>query len=326
MRENGVVRQLLPETVKNLFDDIVYQRVLGASKHIFMIGQMIEAIAKEGKENGAPIDKVVDDILTVSKFFIETRGEASQAISNAINMMVKDIALVKKMDLEDGIKQIISKKDSYAALAKESLDLVVNYSVKAAESMEKIMVFDYSSTVDQFLKKMKREDRDLTVVIPESRSIDGGHAFVKTCLEVGHKVKFIPDAAIMYFLKECDGAFIGAETFFPDGTVFNTTGSDLVGLVCSEFKIPLYVLTPLIKVDIRPVYGYKKVLVENDLSERLASNWKEEERGNVDFICPELLGVDPKYITAVITEKGIIPARQLFNVSVGYSKELKGDV
>ena len=38
------IRQILPEKVRQAFDDIVEQRVLGASKHIAMIGEMFEAI------------------------------------------------------------------------------------------------------------------------------------------------------------------------------------------------------------------------------------------------------------------------------------------
>lgn len=317
-------RNILPENSKELFDDIVFQRVLGASKHINMIGEMIESIALDGKRNDSTADSVVDDILSVSQFFIATRGEASQAIANAINIMIKDIDNVRNSEIDEAINTIIQMKNSYLTSSQEALHRVVDYGAKVAKSMKTIMVFDYSSTVDKFLKETKPESGKLLVIIPESRSIDGGHAFVKTCLDAGHRVKFIPDAAIMYFLKDCDGAFLGSETFFPDGTMFNTTGSDIVGLVCKEFNVPLYVLTPLIKVDVRSVHGHEKALVENDLKDRLTSNWDPNEIEKVDFICPELLGVKSKYITAFITEKGIIPANQLFDTSINYYNSLKG--
>lgn len=317
-------RELLPDNSKKSFDDIVFQRVLGASRHINMIAEMIESVALEGKKNGSTVNEVVDNVLSVSQFFIETRGDASQAIANAINIMIRDVDEVRKLDLDEATDTIIQMKNRYLTTAQEATNLVVDYGVEVAKSMNTVMVFDYSSTVDKFLKKANPENGKLLVIIPESRSIDGGHAFIKTCVDAGHKVKFIPDAAIMYFLKKCDGVFMGAETFYPDGTVFNTTGSDIVGLVCREFNVPLYVLTPLIKVDIRSIHGYEKVLVKNDLTNRLAVNWDHVEQEKVDFICPELLGVESKYITAVITEKGIIPANQLFNTSINYSNSLKG--
>lgn len=317
-------RDLLPKKSQSLFDDITEQRVLGASKHIVMIGDMIQAIAEEGERRSRSIEDIIDDVLTVTQFFIETRGEANQAINNAIDIMIKGIAKVKKLEYQVAIDHIIKQKDSYLHGANRNFKHVITFATDLVKPMQTIMVFDYSSTVNAFLKKARVNEEDLTVIIPESRSIDGGHGFVQTCHNAGHHVTFIPDAAIMYFLKECDAAFMGVETFFPDGTAFNTTGSDIVGLVCKTFHIPLYILTPLIKVDVRPVYGYKKVLVKNDLRERLTAHWDGENKDKTDFICPELLGVDPCYITAYITEQGIIPAKQLFNISMDYYSKLKG--
>ncbi len=325
MVEMNKARQALPEKSRGLFDDIVTQRVLGASKHIHMIGEMIEAIALEGKKNRSSVDAIIANIAIVTQYFIDTRGEASQAISNAIRMMIKGINDVRDLETPEAVNNIIENKNSYLQGAKEAIEQVVEYGVNVAKTFDRIMVFDYSSTVERFLERLGEEDGGLTVVIPESRSIDGGYPFVKACLNAGHNIKFIPDAAIMYFLKRCDAAFIGAETFYPNGTVFNTTGSDIVGLVCKEFHIPLYVLTPLIKVDIRSMFGYEKALVENDLTNRLASTWSKEEKEITDFTCPELLAVEPEYITAIISEKGIIPASQLFTVSTKFYHELKGE-
>ncbi len=318
------VRTVLPDDTKGLFDDIVNQNVLGASNHINMIGDMIGSIALHGqRSNRATID-IIEDILVLTDFFKETRGEASQAISNAIDIMVKGIHSLKANEnLVQVVEMIIDTKNRYLIDAKAALETAVAYGVEIVKTKKQIMVFDYSSTIDQLLRKVAEVNQELTVVIPESRSIDGGHAFVKTCLEVGHQVKFIPDAAIMYFLKNCDGAFMGVETYFPDGTMFNTTGSDIVGLVCKEFKIPLYAVTPLIKLDIRQIHGYKKELVINNLENRLALNWQESEKVNTDFRCPELLPVDPQYIAAFITELGVIPANQMYSVSIDYYNSLK---
>ncbi|WP_066190913.1 MULTISPECIES: IF-2B domain-containing protein [Gracilibacillus] len=307
------------------FDDIVFQRVLGASKHISMIGDMIESIAWNGKKNNLSVQSVIDRILTISQFFIETRGSASQAISNAINIMIKNIEEVRNLDREEATRIIIQKKNDYLMQSQQAIDKVVKYGTKVASSMKTILVFDYSSTVNKWLQNLEKENKTYTVIIPESRIINGGYPFVQTCQDAGHRIKFIPDAAIMYYLKNCDGAFFGAETFYPDGTAFNTTGSDIVGLVCKEFNIPLYVLTPMIKMDIRAMYGYKKELKINDLTEELASDWDKNIKSKIDFDCPELLGVESKYITAIITEEGIIPANQLFESSKRFHDRLKGE-
>ena len=82
------IREILPENSRGFFDSIVEQRVLGASKHISMIGDMFEGIVKRGVEEKYNTTRVVDEIFQVADYFIATRGEASQAVGNAILMMI----------------------------------------------------------------------------------------------------------------------------------------------------------------------------------------------------------------------------------------------
>lgn len=320
------VRSVLPDKVKELFDSIVEQRVLGASKHITMIGDMIEAIAFQGKEEKKPVKVVIEDIKKVANFFIATRGEASQAISNAILIMIHGIDKNADLDIETAVNKILETKNSYLKISKEVTGKVIEYAVELAKDMEKIFVFDYSSTVEKFLVNLTKTGKKYTIYIAESRGIDGGLPFVNPCQKAGHAIKYIPDASIMYYLRECDAAFMGAETFFPDGTGFNTIGADIVGLVCYQYNIPLYFLTPLIKLDIRSVFGHKKVLVINDMKEKLTRNWNREiDTKQIDFLTPELVGVEAKYITGYVTEKGIIPSNQMYEISLAFYNNLKGD-
>lgn len=75
-----------------------------------MIGDMIESIALIGEKNHSSVHSVVDKIKTLSQYFIETRGAASQAISNAINIMIKNIDEVRNLDAEEASKLIIQKR------------------------------------------------------------------------------------------------------------------------------------------------------------------------------------------------------------------------
>lgn len=61
--------------------------------------------------------------------------------------------------------------------------------------------FANAEKFNEFLKRLGRLGTEIEVYIPESRTIDGGHAFVPTALNGKMKVHFIPDAAILYFLR-----------------------------------------------------------------------------------------------------------------------------
>ncbi len=303
-------RSALPPSARGAFDDIVEYRVLGASKHIGMIGEMFAAIAQDGAAGGQSAAKMLARVSLVADFFTETRGKASSAVANAIAEMTRGMDEWRALSAAEASEKMDEALKRFSENAKVAIEKILGYIENVTRGMSAIMAFDYSSTMAKFLEK----GLVAQIFIPESRTINGGRNFVEACLKTRSAIHFIPDAAIMHYLRECGAAFIGAETFYPDGTAFNTTGSDIVGLACAELNIPLYVPTTLNKLDWRGAYGTVKAPVMKDLREEMRPMLTGLDVSRVDFISPELLPIPPKHITAYITEQGIIPAAQMYGV------------
>lgn len=313
------MRQLLNDQAVRLFDDIVNSRVLGANNHIRMIGEIMILTARDASESG---EGILDKVKKTADFFMETRGQQSRAIYNAIRYYIRELPELSGCEETVIRDRIVNRIRSYESEAEKDMETLVSYGVHIAENMDTIMIFDYSSTVDRFVAGLERRR---TIYIPESRALDGGRPFVKTAVEAGHEVRFIPDTTMLVALKTCQAAFMGAETIYPDGTVFNTVGSDILAILCRQVGIPLYVLTPMIKVDTRPVYGYIRLSpMPFDYGPRLAGTWEAEVRDRVDFKGIKLLEIAPELIRALITEKGIIPPSAFFHEAMEYARSLEG--
>lgn len=312
------IRQLLGEQAGKLFDDIVNSRVLGANNHIRMIGEIIILTAQDLSETKESFLKKINE---VAQFFITTRGQQSRAIYNAVRYYLKGINKIEKCHEDAFREEIVKHIDVYRLDADKNMNSLVAYGNHIAENMDTIMIFDYSSTVDKFVAGLGRKR---TIYIPESRALDGGRPFVNTALAAGHEVHFIPDTTMLVALKQCQGAFMGAETVYPDGTIFNTVGSDILAILCQQMGLPLYVLTPMIKVDVRPVYGYIRLSpMPFDYGPRLAALWEQDLKEKIDFRGIKLVTIEPKYVRALITEKGIIPPYAFFNEAMKYSDFLE---
>lgn len=298
------IRDRLPEKAKTLFDDIEEGRILGASNHIRMIAEMFVTISST-ITNEPEASELVDQ---VSNYFKKTRGESSYAIVNALNLIGQYIEDAHDSSFAGKVRFGVSE---YFEQEASNISLVVEYSKALLDQYQTLMVFDYSSTVDKVLMAM---DKCRNVIIPESRVINGGYPFVRSCAEKGYHIHFIPDADMLTVLKEVDAAVIGAETFYPDGTAFNTAGSDILAELCQSRKIPYYVLTPLLKADPRSMQGILKKIITRNEEDSLAASWPEELRNRVDFNAVELVAIPPEQITAYVTEKGILTPSQLFTV------------
>ena len=304
------VRAMLPACSLQDFDDIVIGRSLGASNHIKMISNMYVAIAENQEEKTARAS-----IEAVGTFFKETRGKSSYAIVVALKDIegkigaqdpaAQDPAADKSRTYADAVR---AAREAYFREADEHMDKILLYADRLMKDAGAVMSFDYSSTVE---KAIIHASHKLDVYIPESRVINGGYPFVKGIVGAGHRVHFVADAAMLTVLDKIDMVFIGAETFYPDGTAFNTVGSDILAELCRTHHVPYYVLTPLLKGDIRALYGIYKETLTKDLRETMAAAWPEDLRAQVDFNSVELVGVAPEFITGYVTEKGILKTGDL---------------
>ena len=116
MIEQAKVRAVLPQAAQTAFDDIVLQRVLGASKHISIIGQMFISIAEAGASVQDSNEKILRDISAVADFFKKTRGEASQAICNAIDRMLLQIEACEKDSAAELAAKVKNAVEFYSRL------------------------------------------------------------------------------------------------------------------------------------------------------------------------------------------------------------------
>lgn len=297
------VRALLSPAAQVKFDDVDQQRVLGASTHIRLIGDMLLDLA----ENGKPMEAVH----TLAQHFVRTRGASSQAISNAIAMMMA----------EDDIRAGVAH---YRTSAEKNADTIKEYLRCVLRGKKSLLLFDYSSTVAAAAELGKELGQSFDCYIPESRSLDGGRPYVEPFLHAGHRVHFFPDAALYHFAAKCDLCLIGSETFYPDGTCFNTVGSEVAALCCRELHVPFYIPTPMLKVDMRALYGHVKPPITDNHREKLLEDVSDAVRSQVDFLCPELVSIPPQWITAYITEEGILPPWAMYTAAVAYQVRLGG--
>ena len=323
MNTKETIRSLLIPSDQIIFDQIENHTLLGASNHIKAIGDMIENIAISNDS----ADNIVHNIKLICNYYIQTRGKASQAISNAILIMISNIDKIN-LNSPNFRNEIISNKNNYFYNSAQNLDKILTYAVNESKNFKSILVYDYSSTVDKFLIKLSQDNIVRKLIIPESRIIDGGYPFIKKLFSIkNYNIHFIPDCSLFYFMKTIDACFMGAETIYADGTGFNTTGSDIVGLICNHYHIPLYFLTPMIKLDTRSIQGLHKKLVIDNLSNKLTKTWASNiNKNNINFKTPELVPVIPNFIYAYITEYGIIPANQMYNIALNYINNLQKDV
>lgn len=156
----------------------------------------------------------------------------------------------------------------------------------------KIFVHCYSSTVIKILLAAKASGKKFTVYNSEVRPKLLGRRTAKILAENGIKVVHMVDLAAPIALKECNLLLIGVEGFTKTGKILNKIGTNNLLHLAHQYGIKSYACTLSNKA--------QKIRKQSP-----THVWKNPPK-NVEIFNPGFEEVDPKSLTGLITEKGLL--------------------
>ncbi|MEJ2769966.1 MULTISPECIES: S-methyl-5-thioribose-1-phosphate isomerase [unclassified Stygiolobus] len=149
---------------------------------------------------------------------------------------------------------------------------------------------------------------DVSVIAPETRPwLQGSRLTVYELMEEGIPVTLITDTAVglVMFKKMVNSVMVGADRILADGHVYNKIGTFKEAVIAHEMGIPFYVLAPVSTFDLKSSVNDVKI-EERDPNEVRTVRGVPIAPENVKVFNPVFDVTPPKYITAIITEKGVI--------------------
>jgi len=161
----------------------------------------------------------------------------------------------------------------------------------------------------------REQGKKFEVIVDETRPIlQGARLTAWELMQKGIPVTLITDntAGALMNMGEIDLVIVGTDRTARNGDVANKIGTYTVAVLCKEHKIPFYVAAPLSSIDFSISSG-KYIPIEERGSEEVTHIFGKYQ------IAPDgvrvrniAFDVTPhKYVTAIITEKGIFKPRDL---------------
>jgi ribose 1,5-bisphosphate isomerase len=311
----------LPASAQGLLNKVFSGEELGASRNIRRINDAFCAIADEW--DGSSRLTLVSSLLQTGEHLIETRGRNTPAIANAVRLVLHGLTELDGDTPARVTEFVTRRRDEYNARSIASVERIARYGANVLQESRTILAFDYSSTVLAILQKLAEQGRQARLIVPESRSLDGGRPIVAQATAYGHLVRFIPDMAFGHYMAETDAVLIGAETLFASGDCWNTIGSYPIALVAARYQVPVYVATELIKIDPLSFQGIRRAIRPYDYASLYNYPASFSDSSSVSVVAPELDNLPARYITSYITERGLLlpehlrPVAQQFLESIG---------
>ena len=212
------------------------------------------------------------------------------------------LEILKKRRRLRTIDQLIKKLES-------STKKIAKVGSKVIKDNSKIMTYCHSSEALAVIAKAKRMNKKFSVIACVTEPLEQGVKTAKELTSLKIPVTLITDNAIGFFIKEVDCVIVGCDAIRKEG-IINKIGTYLLAISAKENKKPFYVVGSTMKFDRR-----KKLIIEERPPEEVERkiiqriNRKKIKIRNVAF------DLTPwKYVTRVITEKGILKPREVLRL------------
>lgn len=211
-----------------------------------------------------------------------------------------------KQNLEDYCER-------YLELIENTKHSIIDYCVPQVKFLENVLTHCHSSTAVSVIKGIAQGKDSFDAVCTETRPLFQGHKTAKSLLDGGISTTLIADSAAESFIigrgsVPIDGVFIGCDQITLKGYCVNKIGSWGIAMASYYASKPLYVVSPLLKVD--PEIGVDDLKIEVRESREL---WEDAPK-ELKIFNPAFEIVDVNLITGFLTEFGILKPKEIAGV------------
>jgi len=234
------------------------------------------------------------------------------AKNKLISLRPTEPMLVNVLNLADNFpkQQILDHFDN----AQEKIN---SYLLKLIKNNQTILTHCHSTNVINSLIYSKKHGKKFNVYSTETRPLFQGRKTYNELSKAGIKTTMILDNAVGDALekggtiKKADVMIIGADALLKNGDVINKIGSNMFAEIAHNNKVPVYIVADSWKFSKRDVK-----IEERDHKEV----WKNAPK-HIKIKNPAFESVKSKYITAIISELGILKPKE-FIKKAGSMKSL----
>jgi ribose 1,5-bisphosphate isomerase len=183
-----------------------------------------------------------------------------------------------------------------------------------------VMTHCHSTDVLACIQTAIDQGTRLEAVVKETRPRNQGHITARELHEMGVDVTLIVDSAARRFLNDVDHVLVGADSIAADGSVVNKIGTSGLAVNARDRGTPVTVAAQTIKLHPDTLSGHMVDIEMRDESEVLSPD-RRAELGNPTVANPAFDVTPPRYVDAIVTERGQFPPESI----VTLMRELFGE-
>ena len=278
-----------------------------------MYGHALELLATESRASSG--SELAGQAIALIDYFLGTRGRFTVAVANGFTALSARLEELRSADRsgDDVTRVLMDFSFRLETGRQDRLQAIAAAGAAQLAGSKSLLLYDYSSTVIEVIAALAGSSEDLKLVVPESRTCDGGLPILRQGIKLNCTLWLIPDVTLAFAVPKCDAVLVGVESFFSDGSFTNTVGSLTTAIVANHFAVPFYAVTDMTKA---AQEGNRVAQPLRSFSETLAGLSELADEVRVESAYPPLERVPGHLVTAYITENGVVESARVWSAGL----------
>lgn len=168
----------------------------------------------------------------------------------------------------------------------------------------------HSTDVLSCVERAREQGKELRAIVKETRPRKQGHITARRLRELDVPVTLIVDGAAGRYLDDADHVLVGADSITADGSVVNKIGTRSLAVTARERDTPIVVAAQTVKLDPETLSG-QNVEIEMRAESEVIDDQTRADIGDIDVVNPAFDVTPPRYVDAIVTERGQFPPESI---------------
>jgi ribose 1,5-bisphosphate isomerase len=296
----------LRREVERIRKDIKKLKIQGARNVAKAAMEAMGIIARKSKARSR--EELINELLVAADELASARP-TEPMLRNALRALFAEIR--KSKGGAEELRKIVGREElEYFRRMKENEERITEYGARELSDSSVVMTHCHSSSVVSILKRANELTKGISVICTETRPKFQGLITAKQLSSAGIRVTLIVDSAVSHFMRDADAVLVGADAITSRGDLVNKIGTAGIAVIAHENGVSIYSAAETFKFDPMTLWGGIEKIEERN-PEEIANPKKLK---GVEIRNPAFDITPARYLTAYITEMGVIPPQSLLNV------------
>ncbi|WP_336327061.1 ribose 1,5-bisphosphate isomerase [Halovenus sp. HT40] len=280
-------------------------------------GAAAEALASQAADSEAETpDAFRRELRTAARRLVDTRPTAV-SLPNAVRYIFERIEGDTVTELR---RSTVAGAEAFQTQLETAQDDLGAIGANRLRDGDTILTHCHSTDALACVEAAREQGKSLSAIVKETRPRKQGHITAKRLRELDVPVTLIVDGAAGRYLDDADHVLVGADSITADGSVVNKIGTRSLAVNARERDTAIVVASQTLKLDPATLSGHTVEIERRDESEVIGDE-EREEMGDIDVANPAFDVTPPRYVDAIVTERGQFPPESI----VTLMRELFGE-